>query len=86
MSSLNWRTVTELRLAAAVVPNPNSSSDLLATLNNVNVAIDGGLLHIDPRQQPASQKEEYAVTVVPTSTVEYIRYMEARKPGNFVGF
>ncbi|MCP2310902.1 MULTISPECIES: hypothetical protein [Kitasatospora] len=77
MSDLKWRAVSELRLAARLVPNPNSSSELLDRLNHVRVAIEGNLLHIDPRQrtgQEVDKSEEYDVTVVPTSAVEYIRY------------
>ncbi len=76
MSTLNWRTVAELRLTDRIVPNPNSTSELLADMYNVNVAIEGGLVHIDPRQQPADQRQEYEVSVVPASSVEYIRYVE----------
>lgn len=86
MSNLTWRTVAELRLTAALVPHPDSTSELLASLYNVNVAIEGGLVHIDPRQQPADLKQEYKVSVVPTSSVEYIQYIEVPRRGNLAGF
>ncbi|MGW4810571.1 hypothetical protein ACWEPB_02850 [Kitasatospora cineracea] len=84
MSTLNWRTVAELRLTSALVPNPNSTSERLASLYNVNVAIEGSLVHIDPRQQPADRKQEFEVSVVPTSSVEYIRYTQAARSGTLV--
>lgn len=83
MSTLNWRTVAELRLVDKVVPNPNSTSELLDRLDHVRVAVDNGLLHIDPRPTngpvPPDVKAEYTVTAVPTSAVEYIRYQEVPK-------
>jgi hypothetical protein len=78
MTELKWRTVAELRLVDKLVPDPNSTSVLMQRLNHVRVAVDNGLLHIDPRpvnQQPVGgQHAEYDITVVPTSAVEYISY------------
>jgi hypothetical protein len=90
MSNLNWRTVAELRLVDKVVPNPNSTSELLDRLDHVRVAVDNGLLHIDPRPvgqgDPGRAGEDYNVTVVPTSAVEYISYRVAPAEPNFVSW
>jgi hypothetical protein len=88
--NLKWRTVAELRLTDPIVPNPNSTSELLNRLNHVRVAVDNGLLHIDPRpvNQPLAggADTEYNVTVVPTSAVEYISYRVAPAEPNFVSW
>jgi hypothetical protein len=90
MSTLNWRTVAELRLVDKVVPNPNSTSELLDRLDHVRVAVDNGLLHIDPRpvngQAAGGADADYNVTVVPTSSVAYISYRVAPTEPNFVSW
>jgi hypothetical protein len=81
MTDLKWRTVAELRLVDLLVPSPTSSHMLLRDLSSVRVAIEGNMLHIDPRPTnsvvPVDQSAPFTVTVVPTSQVEYIRYQVA---------
>lgn len=79
-STLTWRQVDELRLTGKLIPNPNSTSELLQTLSGVRVAVEGAMLHVDPRSTSAgsrpSTQPEYDVYVVPVAVVEYIKYRE----------
>jgi hypothetical protein len=80
MTTLPWREVAELRLTSKLIPNPNSQAELLHRLDHIRVAVDGPLLHIDPRSIVNGQKrddsQEYDVFVVPAASVELIRYRE----------
>lgn len=80
MTTLNWRDVTELRLTDRLIPNPNNESDLLKRLNSVRVAVEGPLIHVDPRSinhgEKRDDREEYDVYVLPASAIEMIRYRE----------
>lgn len=81
MTTLNWREIYELRLTDKLIPNPNNQSDLLQRLNGVRVAVEGPMIHVDPRSTSNGEKrddrEEYDVFVVPASVVEHIKYRVA---------
>lgn len=81
MTTLNWRTAHRVELTDNLIPTPNSPSELKWRLDNVQVAFDSGLVHIDPRPQGATDTE-YPVYVVPASAVKVIRYQET-KPAPF---
>jgi hypothetical protein len=75
MATLNWRTVREVQLAEALIPNPNSMSQKLDRPTDVRVAFDGGLVHIDPRPQGRTDTE-CPVYVVPVLALKVIQYKE----------
>lgn len=75
--TLNWRKARTVKLTTTLIPNPASSgATMLRELNNVRVAYEGGLIHIDPRQDDATDGE-YPVYAVPPTSVELITYIEA---------
>ena len=86
--TLQWRNATTLRLTDKLIPNPDSTSELLDQLNNVLVAIDGSFLHIDPRrtngQVPVDKKAEHPVYVVPAGKVELIGYQVLPKSSRMI--
>lgn len=88
--TLQWRDATELRLTGKLIPNPSSTSDLLAHLSSIRVAIDGAFIHIDPRptngQVPVDTKAEYPVYVVPAAAVEVLTYRVVPKTYKVAGF
>jgi hypothetical protein len=83
MTTLNWRTAREAHLTEALIPNPNSTSQLMQNLTDVRVAFDGGLVHIDPRHPGAQDLDpgnpEFTVTVVSASSVHAIQYVEPKE-------
>lgn len=78
MTTLNWLEVAELRLTDKLIPDPNEPSELRQQLRGVRVAVDGALLHVDPRAINLGEKrddqEDYEVHVIPASAVEVMRY------------
>lgn len=88
-NTLNWRTATDVALNDELVPNPNAEHELLSRLRNVQVAIDAGFLHIDPRQpadREAAKGQEFTVTVVSAAAVVAITYKDTHRRGNSAGF
>ncbi|RSS32785.1 hypothetical protein [Streptomyces sp. WAC08241] len=75
MSELRWRNA-DVALNDKLIPNPNAAHDLLKSLTNVRVAVEGAFLHIDPQNgEPAHVGQtEWEVYIVPASSVEKIRY------------
>lgn len=71
--ALHWRTVTELRLNSKLVWNPNAQHELLDVLRNVRVAVEGGFLHIDPRQDAGGSQDLF---MVPAAAVLKAVYQE----------
>ncbi|MHA6765291.1 hypothetical protein [Streptacidiphilus sp. PAMC 29251] len=71
MTTLNWRNATEVRLSEALIPDPASPSGVLDILTGGRVAVDDGVLYIDPRQDPGPDPEAaaYTVTAVPLAGV-----------------
>ncbi|WNI19237.1 hypothetical protein [Actinacidiphila sp. ITFR-21] len=86
MTSLKWRVVREIELFEAVVPNPDSTAQLLPKFQNIRVAFDGALVHIDPRKVGAPDHDandpEFHVYAVPASSVRVIHYVEKKSAGN----
>lgn len=83
MNTLNWREAREVRLAEALVPNPQSTSQLMQNMTHVRVAFDNGLVHIDPRHPGAQDLESgtttYPVSVVAAASVKCILYDEPKE-------
>lgn len=91
MTTLNWRTARELRLTDRLIPDPNNTSEMLARFNGVQVALEAGWLHIDPRRVGEPDRNvgdpEFDVFTVPASSVERILFREAkgRRPEAYSG-
>lgn len=83
MTSLTWRTARELRLTDKLIPNPNSTSELLDRLDNIRVALSAGWLHIDPRDAGNADRNpgdpEFDVFTVPASAVARIVFRETKE-------
>ncbi|MFI9194198.1 hypothetical protein ACIG0A_33470 [Streptomyces californicus] len=86
--ALNWRNVTTLELNDGAIPDPNSPGQSLRLLHNVRVAVEGGFLHVDPRQQQseAGADQEFDVFIVPASAVKTVIYRDVKRRGNFASF
>ncbi|MFH8483559.1 hypothetical protein [Streptomyces sp. NPDC018055] len=87
--ALNWRDVTTLELADKLIPDPNAGHNRLDRLQNVRVAIEGGFLHIDPRQPQQAEgaaSQEYDVFIVPALTVKSVVYRDVKRRGNLATF
>ncbi|MEU6496424.1 hypothetical protein ABZ890_39610 [Streptomyces sp. NPDC046984] len=75
MSELNWRTA-DITLREALVPDPNSPSNLMTSVRQARVAIEGSFLHIDPQggEEAYPNQGEWKVTIVPAVSVKAIEY------------
>jgi hypothetical protein len=71
--TLHWRAVTELHLNDDLIPNPNAGNVFLTQLYNVKVAVEGGFLHVDPRQDSGSSQDLF---MVPAAAVLKAVYRE----------
>jgi len=80
METLNWRDVDEIRLHDAVIRKPNDQSREVDYLQQVRVALDGAMVHIDtrPTNEPSRgvTDEEVTIHVVPATAVKVIRYRQ----------
>ncbi|MBD3550838.1 hypothetical protein [Streptomyces sp. SP18CM02] len=86
--ALNWRDATTLELNDGAIPDPNFPGQSLRLLHNVRVAVEGGFLHIDPRQQQseAGAGQEFDVFIVPASAVKAAVYRDVKRRGNLASF
>lgn len=78
MSTLNWRTAQKVELTEPLIPLASSPSEPRSRLDNVQVAFDSGLVHIDPRPAGATDTE-YPVYVVSASAVKVIQYQDRKR-------
>lgn len=92
MSTLNWRTVRDVRLTDKLIPEPGNESNCQNHLCNVRVAIEGAFLHIDPRvvdvRDPDPGSPEFSAYVVPMNAVVSVHYKEQKErptPGAYTG-
>ena len=80
METLNWRDVDEIRLHDAIIRKPNDQSREANHLQQVRVAFDGAMVHIDarPTNEPSRgvTDEEVTIHVVPATAVKVIRYRQ----------
>ncbi|WP_331764491.1 hypothetical protein [Streptomyces anulatus] len=73
--ALNWRDAVTVELNAQLIPDPNAGHILLNRLRNVQVAVEGGFLHVDAR--PLGQRDdqgEHKVHLVPAAAVRSVEY------------
>ncbi|MGO1025638.1 hypothetical protein ACTOXX_34245 [Streptomyces rubiginosohelvolus] len=73
--ALNWRDAVTVELNAQLIPDPNAGHILLDRLRNVQVAVDGGFLHIDAR--PVGERDrrvEHKVYLVSAAAVRSVEY------------
>ncbi|MFF2008565.1 hypothetical protein ACFVWY_05760 [Streptomyces sp. NPDC058195] len=80
MSKLEWRTAITLELAERLIPDPRATHNKLASFSNVEVAVEGGFLHVVPA--PGNRGGERDVYIVPASMVRSVAYREAPRSGN----
>jgi hypothetical protein len=76
MTALQWRTASDLRLIAKIIPDPRNPAELLDRLTDVLVAGHGRVLYVDPRQQsdrdrPGVNADVYAI---PSASVVFLTY------------
>ncbi|MEU1086371.1 hypothetical protein ABZ401_05980 [Streptomyces sp. NPDC005892] len=77
--TLNWRTVTTLELTDKLIADPNAGHNKLDQLQNVRVAIEGGFLHVDPRQPGQHAAGGYDVFLVPGAAVRSVVYRQEQQ-------
>lgn len=77
MTTLNWRTVAEIRFTRSLIPQPRNQGQTTDSLSQVSVAVEGGFLHVDPRRVDDKNNAGVAddVFIVPATFVEYVKYV-----------
>lgn len=75
MTNLNWRSIADVRLREALIPDP-AGTGTLDRLTNGRLALDRGVLYIDPRPMDNLNPEtdDYVVTAVPLAGVISFSY------------
>jgi hypothetical protein len=75
MTILTWRPVAEVRLREALIPDP-AGTGTLDTVTTGRLAVDDGVLHVDPRPIGRTDPEAtaYVVTAVPLAGVISFSY------------
>ena len=75
MTDLIWRPITEVRLREALIPDPAGTGSL-DTISVGRLALDQGVLYIDPRPDSGAEQQPapYTVTAVPLAGVIAFSY------------
>ncbi|MEU0719202.1 hypothetical protein ABZ498_18765 [Streptomyces lavendulocolor] len=85
MNTLHWRTAATLELNDKLIPDPRAQHNLLDRLHGIRVAVDGGFLHVDPRNTPDAERQEAGtpvdIYVLPASAVRVLRYQDTQPGG-----
>lgn len=82
MTTLNWRTVAEIRFTKMIIPMPHKQGYNTAHLRQVSIAIEGGFIHVDPRSAADMENIDVPadIFILPSTAVESIKYTEPEAP------
>lgn len=83
MTTLQWRTASDLHLIAGIIPKPGDPSELLDRLTDVRIAVSGSVLYVDPAPAPGGEAADGAqVFAIPVASVLFLAYRQTPVQGN----